>query len=127
MPGKTPWTCNRVDKATYKVIEKLYAECLKCHVKTQPGDMNVIASRMMGVKNVNELTRNLITGSITNMLTSSSITIEGSTPIEIFGASLYATCGNYLGFVVLGCEIFTHLDWRRFIELSKKTAQDRER
>ena len=107
----------------------MYAEYLKDHVKIktqqQQGDLNLIASRMMGVRNLNELTRDinrnpLITGSITNMLSSSSITNEGSTPIEIFGASLYAKCGNYLGFVALICEIFTHMDWARFIELSKK-------
>ena len=131
LSGKTPWTCNRIDKATDKVIERLHAECLKGHVKIktqQQVDMNVIASRMMGVRNVNELTRDinrnpLITGFITNMLASSSITTEGCTPIEILGASVYEKCGNYLGFVALGCEIFTHMDWARFIELSKKQQQ----
>ena len=30
LPGKTHWTCNRIDKATDKVIDKLYGEC---HIK----------------------------------------------------------------------------------------------
>ena len=118
LPGKTPWTCNRVDKATDKVIGKLSAECLKGHIKTQQqGDMNLnlIASRFMGVKNVDELTcdinRNpLITGSITNTLASCSI--EGSTSMESIGASVYAKCGNYLGFVALGCEFFLQALYR---------------
>ena len=76
---------NRIDKATDKVIEKLYAECLKGHVKIktqqQQGDMNLIASRMLGVRNINELRRDinknpLIKGSITNMLESSSIAMR---------------------------------------------------
>ena len=84
LPGKTPWTCNRIDKATDKVIGKLYAECQKGHlkIKTQQGDMNVVACKMLGVKDVNELTRDinknpLIRGSITNMLASSSISLAG--------------------------------------------------
>ena len=133
MPGKTPWTCNRIDKATDKVIDKLYAECLKGYIKTQQqlGDMNLnlIASRFMGVKNVDELTRDinrnpLITGSITNALASNS-PIEGSTTAESIGASVYAKWGNYLGFVALGCEIFTHMNWARFIELAAKQRREK--
>ena len=134
LSGKTPWTCSRIDKATDKVVDKLYAECLKGHVKIKTqssSDMNVIASRMMGVRNVNELTQDinknpLIRGFLSNMLASSSgITLTGHSPMESLGSSVYAKCGNYLGFLALGCEIFTHLDWENFQKIAeeKRKAQ----
>ena len=132
LPGKIPWTCNRIDKATDKVIEKLHAQCLKGHIRPpkQQGDMNAIASKMMGVKDVNELKRAidknpLIRGSMSNMLASSSITLTGHSPMESLGASVYAKCGNYLGFLALGCESFTHLDWKNFQKIAeeKRKAQ----
>ena len=106
----------------------MYAECLKGHVKikTQSSpDMNAIASKIMGVKNVNELTRDisknpLIKGSITSMLASSSISLTGHSPMETLGASVYAKCSNYLGFLALGCEIFSHLDWKNFQKIAEE-------
>ena len=41
---------------------------------------------------------------------SSSISVQGHTPMGMLGASVNAKCGNYLEFLALGCEIFTHLN-----------------
>ena len=134
LPGKTLWTCNRIDKATDKVIDKLYGEChiKKTKIKThQQGDMNGIASKMLGVRDINELRRDinknpLIRGSITNMLASSSIVIEGYTPLEKLGAVVYGKYGTYLGPVALACEIFNHMNWENFAKIAAEEQNKKE-
>ena len=55
--------------------------------------MDSIASKMIGVKDVKELTtyinkNTLIKGTISNVIATNSLMLTGSTPIEAIGASL---------------------------------------
>ena len=91
-------------------------------------DMNGIASKMLGVRDINELRRDinknpLIKGSITNMLASSSIAIEGYTPFEKLGAALYGKFGNYLGPIAVVCEIFNHMNWENFAKIAEENKK----
>ena len=93
--------------------------------------MNSIASKMMGVKDIKELTTDinknpLIKGTISNVIATNSLVLTGSTPMEAIGGRLYAKCGNYLGFLALFCEIFTHLDWETFIKLANEIKDKEE-
>ena len=60
--------------------------------------MNSITSKMMGVKDVKELTTDinknpLIKGVISNAIATNSLMLTGSTPMEAIGASLYLNVG----------------------------------
>ena len=132
LAGKTAWTVGRIDKASDKVIDKLYSDCKKgVKFEKKPFDMNSIASKMMGVKDIKELTTDinknpLIKGTISNVIATNSLMLTGSTPMEAIGGRLYAKCGNYLGFLALFCEIFTHLDWETFIKLANEIKDKEE-
>ena len=94
LAGKTAWTVGRIDKASDKVIDKLYSDCKKgVKFEKKKFDMDSIASKMIGVKDVKELTtyinkNTLIKGTISNVIATNSLMLTGSTPIEAIGASL---------------------------------------
>ena len=119
--SKTPWTLERLTKASDKVINKLYANLNK------PPPNKDLMSRFAGVRSVDHMMKDingnfLIKNSTSEMIGSvtSSIGFSGETPMELFGSYAYEKCGIYLAPVSLFCTVFNHLDWQTFANIAEQ-------
>ena len=105
--GKTPWTIARLDKASDKVIDKLYAR-----MGEEPRKKNTdLMSRVAGVDNVQAMMKDinsnfLIKSRATEMMgkLTPSISLTSNTPMEILGSHIYDKCEMYLS----TCESVLH-------------------
>ena len=121
--GKTPWTIARLDKASDKVIDKLYAR-----MGEEPRKKNTdLMSRVAGVDNVQAMMKDinsnfLIKSRATEMMgkLTPSISLTSNTPMEILGSHIYDKCGMFLAPVSLFCTVFNHLDWESFARIAEE-------
>ena len=61
---------------------------------------------------------------VSNVIDTNSLMLTEYTPMEAICASVYVKCGNYLGFLALFCEIFTHVYWDAFTKLANERKVD---
>ena len=122
LSGKTPWTEERLDKASDKVIDKLYNS-----VKTLSVKQKDVMSRLSGVDNVNEMMKDingnfLIKNSASEMMgkLTPNININSHTPMEILGSHVYEKYSVYMAPISLFCTVFNHLDWEAFAKISEE-------
>ena len=121
--GKTPWTIARLDKASDKVIDKLYAR-----MGEEPRKKNTdLMSRVAGVDNVQAMMKDinsnfLIKSRATEMMgkLTPSISLTSNTPMEILGSHIYDKCEMILAPVSLFCTVFNHLDWESFARIAEE-------
>ena len=121
--GKTPWTIARLDKASDKVIDKLYAR-----MGEEPRKKNTdLMSRVAGVDNVQAMTKDinsnfLIKSRATEMMgkLTPSISLTSNTPMEILGSHTYDKCEMFLAPVSLFCTVFNHLNWESFARIAEE-------
>ena len=86
LPGQTPWTEERLDKASDKVVDKLYKSVAEPKNTLKEKD---VMSRLSGVDNVNEMMKDinnnfLIKNSASEMLgkLTPNINVNSHTPIN---------------------------------------------
>jgi hypothetical protein len=130
--GKTPWTIDRLDKASDKVIDKLYAALDKQPVAPNAPPKDIL-SHMAGVKNFDSMMKDIngnfliknsaseMVGNITN-----KVGFSGNSPMEVLGSHVYEKCGFYLAPVSLFCTVFNHLDWGSFAAIAEKRAAEKQ-
>ena len=123
LPGKTPWTLDRLDKASDKVIDRLYNKAKDVQA---PKDL---MSRIAGVDDVNSMMKDinsnfLIKNQATEMMgkLTPTISLSANTPMEVLGSHMYDKCGVYLAPVSLFCTVFNHLDWQNFARIAEQRA-----
>jgi len=121
IPGKTPWTRERLQKASDKVIDKLYAKV------NEPKKSKDLMSRVAGVDDVQAMMKDingnfLIKNRATEMMGkfAPTINLASNTPMEILGSRIYASYGSYLAPVSLFCTVFNHLDWNTFSRIAEE-------
>ena len=125
LPGKTPWTLDRLDKASDKVIDRLYNKAKDQTVQQQPP--KDLMSRIAGVDDVNSMMKDinsnfLIKNQATEMMgkLTPTISLSANTPMEVLGSHMYEKCGMYLAPVSLFCTVFNHLDWQNFARIAEE-------
>ena len=128
LPGKTPWTLDRLDKASDKVIDKLYSKAKDPTVQA-PQSSKDLMSRIAGVDDVNSMMKDinsnfLIKNQATEMMgkLTPTISLSANTPMEVLGSHMYDKCGVYLAPVSLFCTVFNHLDWQNFARIAEQRA-----
>ena len=121
IPGKTPWTMQRLQKASDKVVNRLYA---KINGKEAP--KKDLMSRVAGVDDVQAMMKDinsnyLIKSRATEMMgkLAPTISLSRNTPMEIVGSHLYEKCGAFLAPTSLVCTVFNHLDWETFARIAE--------
>ena len=133
LPGKTPWTEERLNKASDKVIDKLYKSVAEPKKTLKQKD---VMSRLSGVDNFDGMMKDinnnfLIKNSASEMLgkMTPNINVNSHTPMEILGSHVYEKYSVYMAPVSLFCTIFNHLDWESFAEIyeTRKAAQASEK
>ena len=125
--SKTPWTIERINKASDKTIDKLYSKFN--HTTTSSSKKDLLSKisgvanfqKMMSDVNSSYLIRNSTSELIGNL--APTISINSHTPMEILGSHVYEKCGIYLAPVALFCTIFNHLDWQKFDEIARERKQ----
>ena len=124
IPGKTPWTRERLQKASDKVIDKLYAK-----ISGEP--KKDLMSRVAGVDDVQAMMKDinsnyLIKSRATEMMEklTPTIPLSSNTPMEIVGSHLYEKCGTFLVPMSLICTVFNHLDWETFARIAEERRVD---
>ena len=129
--GKTPWTIDRIDKASDKVINKLYKKMnnsqnmakKRFNIEKNSGVDDV--ENMMSDINSNFLIKNTASEMMGKL--TPTININQPSTMEVFGSHVYERYGIYLAPVSLFCTIFNHLDWETFSQISeerKKSEND---
>ena len=123
IPGKTPWTRERLQKASDKVINRLYAKISGEETKKNKDLM----SRVAGVDDVQAMMKDinsnyLIKSRATEMMgkLTPTISLSTNTPMEIVGSHLYEKCGAFLAPMSLVCTVFNHLDWETFARIAEE-------
>jgi hypothetical protein len=133
LPGKTTWTIDRLDKASDKVIDKLYRATDKPTGKpnkTAPVKQKDLLSKFSGVDNFQTMMGDinssfLIKNSASEMMGKLAPSIDVSS-MEVLGSHVYERYGIYMAPVSLFCTIFNHLDWESFARMAKerRAAED---
>ena len=121
-PGKTPWTIERLDKASDNVINKLYG-----NLSSKSEKQKDMLSRISGVDDVNSMMKDinsnyLIKNSASEMMgnLTNKVSFSSHTPMEILDSHLYEKYGMYMAPLSLFCTVFNHLDWESFARIAEE-------
>ena len=127
IPGKTPWTRERLKKASDKVIDKLYDQVSGEETKKNKDLMSCVA----GVDDVQAMMKDinsnyLIKRRATEMMgkLTPTISLSTNTSMEVLGSHLYEKCGALLAPMSLVCTVFNHLDWKTFARIAEERRHD---
>ena len=118
---KTPWTKERLKKASDKVIERLYAN----HIKKAEKNLNKdLTSRFLCLDNVESVKKGLSSNFLIKKQAISKgveLPVIQNTPMEIIGSYVYEKCGNgLLASIAYFTTFFNHFDWETCARIADK-------